>query len=110
VHRQRRREEFIRTAWATRIAEKDGKAEAVSKERQRLWELRRRAGVEAYKYRAAIKQYITDMRIKSKLDPQGAEDMMKRMLGQDIFSEKIVAMGAPDSPSPGDKAPAADVI
>merc|ERR1719282_605645 len=58
VERQRRREESVREMVAENVRKKDDKIDAINKERQRLWNLRRYQQSEAYRAREQVKNEI----------------------------------------------------
>merc|ERR1712113_544629 len=90
VERQRRREESVREMVAEQVRKKDDKIDAINKERQRLWNLRRFQQSEAYRAREQVKNEIMRQRIKSKFDSKTLEQRLNKLMAQDVFSEKIL--------------------
>merc|ERR1712060_560825 len=90
VERQRRREESVREMVAEQVRKKDDKIDAITKERQRLWNLRRYQQSEAYRAREQVKNEIMRQRIKSKFDSKSLEQRLNKLMAQDVFSEKIL--------------------
>merc|ERR1712014_180521 len=90
VERQRRREESVREMVAEQVRKKDDKIDAITKERQRLWNLRRYQQSEAYRAREQVKNEIMRQRIKSKFDSKLLEQRLNKLMAQDVFSERIL--------------------
>merc|ERR1712048_273997 len=68
VERQRRKEEAKREAIADDVRKKDEKIDCMRSERQRLWQIRMTAQMEAHRARELVKTEIIRQRIKSQFD------------------------------------------
>ena len=68
VDRQRKKEEYLRGVYASRVVEKDSKIETIFAHRQELWEVRRKTAAESQRSRDFVKRSIMEMRVKSKID------------------------------------------
>ena len=80
VERQRKKEQYLRDVYATKVVEKDSKVENIFTERNRLWEQRRKIAMEHQKSRDHVKRAIMEMRIKSKMDPKKLEEYVEAVL------------------------------
>merc|ERR1712188_355970 len=68
VERQRRKEEAKRESIADDVRKKDEKIDCMRSERQRLWQIRMSAQMEAHRARELVKSEIIRQRIRSKFD------------------------------------------
>merc|ERR1712019_91452 len=68
VERQRRKEEAKREAIADDVKKKDEKIDCMRSERQRLWQIRQSAQMEAHRARELVKSEIIRQRVRSKFD------------------------------------------
>jgi hypothetical protein len=80
VDRQRKKEQYLRDTYATKVVEKDSKIENIFTERNRLWEERRKIAMQHQKSRDHVKRAIMEMRIKSKMDSKTLEEYVGAVL------------------------------
>jgi hypothetical protein len=80
VERQRKKEQYLRDTYATKVVEKDSKIENIFSERNRLWEQRRKIAMQHQKSRDHVKRAIMEMRIRSKMDSKTLEEYVGAVL------------------------------
>merc|ERR1712187_1043965 len=90
VERQRRKEEAKREAIADDVKKKDEKIDCMRSERQRLWQIRQSAQMEAHRARELVKTEIIRQRMKSKFDSKILSHKVQTLMNQDVFHPKIV--------------------
>ena len=80
VDRQRKKEQYLRDVYATRVVEKDTKVETIFAKRQEMWEVRRKTALESQKSRDHVKRTIMEMRIKSKVNAKQLEQYVENVV------------------------------
>ena len=80
VARQRKKEAYHRELVAKTVQTKDTKIETVTAERQRLWDMRKKAADEARAGREKVKLEILHQRVTSSLDGKRIENIIKQVL------------------------------
>merc|ERR1712060_1018719 len=90
VERQRRREEAKREGIAEDVRKKDEKIDCMRSERQRLWQIRMSAQMEAHRARELVKSEIIRQRVRSKFDSKVLAHQVSTLINQDVFHPKVV--------------------
>merc|ERR1712060_516665 len=90
VERQRRKEEAKREGIAEDVRKKDEKIDCMRSERQRLWQIRMSAQMEAHRARELVKSEIIRQRVRSKFDSTILSKKVQTLMNQDVFHPKIV--------------------
>merc|ERR1712151_596223 len=90
VERQRRKEEAKRENIADEVRKKDEKIDCMRSERQRLWQIRQSAQMEAHRARELVKTEIIRQRVRSKFDSKVLSHKVQALMNQDVFHPKIV--------------------
>merc|ERR1712019_254476 len=90
VERQRRKEEAKRESIADDVKKKDEKIECMRSERQRLWQIRMSAQMEAHRARELVKTEIIRQRLRSQFDSKILSKKVQTLMNQDVFPPKIV--------------------
>jgi len=100
VERQRKKEQYTREMYASKVTEKDAKIENIFAERQRLWDLRRKIAVQHQKSRDHVKRTIMEMRIKSKMDSKTLEEYVRSVLSPDKSLASLIVAQSGDNDDP----------
>merc|ERR1712151_1258941 len=90
VERQRRKEEAKREGIAEDVRKKDEKIECMRSERQRLWQIRMSAQMEAHRARELVKTEIIRQRVRSKFDSKVLAHQVSTLINQDVFHPKVI--------------------
>merc|ERR1712151_1443650 len=90
VERQRRKEEAKREGIADDVRKKDEKIDCMRSERQRLWQIRMSAQMEAHRARELVKSEIIRQRVRSKFDSKVLAHKVTTLMNQDVFHPKVV--------------------
>merc|ERR1712151_1285504 len=90
VERQRRKEEAKREGIAEDVRKKDEKIDCMRSERQRLWQIRQSAQMEAHRARELVKTEIIRQRVRSKFDSKILAHKVGMLINQDVFHPKVV--------------------
>merc|ERR1712060_956370 len=90
VERQRRKEEAKRENIADDVRKKDEKIDCMRSERQRLWQIRMQAQMEAHRARELVKGEIIRQRVRSQFDSRILSKKVQTLMNQDVFHPKIV--------------------
>merc|ERR1712060_414952 len=90
VERQRRKEEAKREGIAEDVRKKDEKIDCMRSERQRLWQIRMSAQMEAHRARELVKSEIIRQRVRSKFDSKVLAHQVSTLINQDVFHPKVV--------------------
>merc|ERR1712048_580759 len=90
VERQRRKEEAKRESIADDVRKKDEKIDCMRSERQRLWQIRMSAQMEAHRARELVKSEIIRQRVRSKFDSKVLAHKVTTLMNQDVFHPKVV--------------------
>merc|ERR1712003_267029 len=90
VERQRRKEEAKREAIADDVKKKDEKIDCMRSERQRLWQIRQSAQMEAHRARELVKTEIIRQRVRSKFDSKVLAHQVSTLINQDVFHPKVI--------------------
>mmetsp|Transcript_63122 Transcript_63122/g.137192 ORF Transcript_63122/g.137192 Transcript_63122/m.137192 type:complete len:533 (+) Transcript_63122:185-1783(+) len=90
VERQRRKEEAQRERIAEEVRKKDEKIGCVHGEKQRLWQIRRAAQLEAYRAREIVKTEIMKQRVASRYDSKALESKLSALMKHDLFAPHVI--------------------
>merc|ERR1711870_74927 len=90
VERQRRKEEAKRESIADDVRKKDEKIDCMRSERQRLWQIRMTAQMEAHRARELVKSEIIRQRVRSQFDSRILSKKVTTLMNQDVFHPKVV--------------------
>merc|ERR1712113_1152510 len=90
VERQRRKEEAKRESIADDVRKKDEKIDCMRSERQRLWQIRQSAQMEAHRARELVKTEIIRQRVRSKFDSKVLAHQVSTLINQDVFHPKVI--------------------
>merc|ERR1712048_1410118 len=90
VERQRRKEEAKRESIADDVRKKDEKIDCMRSERQRLWQIRQSAQMEAHRARELVKTEIIRQRVRSKFDSRILAHKVSTLINQDVFHPKVI--------------------
>merc|ERR1712151_2445 len=90
VERQRRKEEAKRESIADDVRKKDEKIDCMRSERQRLWQIRMSAQMEAHRARELVKSEIIRQRVRSKFDSKVLAHQVSTLINQDVFHPKVI--------------------
>jgi hypothetical protein len=82
VERQKKKEKYLREAYARKVMEKNSKIAKIFVERQQLWDTRKKTALESQKSREFVKRTIMQMRKKSKMNSASIETFVTRALNR----------------------------
>merc|ERR1712190_720384 len=89
VERQRRKDEAKREAIADDVKKKDEKIDCMRSERQRLWQIRMQAQMEAHRARELVKGEIIRQRVRSQFDSKILAHKVTTLMNRDVFHPKV---------------------